>query len=242
MAWCEQNRVDYVFGVARNERLVTKIAPAWRKPAGGPRQVVRCTRLWRLSCGRRKTAGHAEDGLWLRPECTTLGANPRFIVSSSSQSAGRHGRFTSTRSHQRPYLRQSLRLWFASFVYVLICALRRLGLAHTRLAEPTCGTIGLKLLKIGARVRVSVRRIKVAMASACHYADEFALAHAEYAPRPDGAAGPETLPANKEDTLHKLKSPHTRGRLRIVFGIGARYRRLARPKHRLTPDAVRKTR
>lgn len=45
-----------------------------------------------------------------------------------------------------------LRLWFASFAYVLICALRRLGLAHTRLAEATCGTIRLKLLKIGAQV------------------------------------------------------------------------------------------
>ncbi|RWI67049.1 MAG: hypothetical protein E5Y51_02985 [Mesorhizobium sp.] len=96
MAWCEQNRVNYVFGVARNERLVTKIAPAWRKPAGGPRQVVRCTRLWRLSCGSRRRRAVAQA------ECTTLGANPRFIVSSSSQSAGRHGRFTSTRSHQRP--------------------------------------------------------------------------------------------------------------------------------------------
>ena len=71
-----------------------------------------------------------------------------------------------------------LRLWFASFAYVLICALRRLGLARTRLAAATCGSIRLKLLKIGAQVRVSVRRIKVAMASACPYAAEFALAHA----------------------------------------------------------------
>jgi hypothetical protein len=71
-----------------------------------------------------------------------------------------------------------LRLWFAALAYVLICALRRLGLAASRLADATCGTIRLKLLKIGAQVRVSVRRIKVAMASACPYAAEFALAHA----------------------------------------------------------------
>ncbi len=71
-----------------------------------------------------------------------------------------------------------LRLWLASFAYVLICALRRIALVHTRLADATCGTIRLKLLKIGAQVRISVRRIKVAMASACPYADEFALAHA----------------------------------------------------------------
>ena len=71
-----------------------------------------------------------------------------------------------------------LRLWFASFAYVLLCALRRIGLAHTRLAAATCGTIRLKLLKIGAQVRVSVRRIKIAMASACPNAHEFKLAHA----------------------------------------------------------------
>ena len=53
-----------------------------------------------------------------------------------------------------------LRLWFASMAYVLLCALRRIGLAHTQFAEATCGTIRLKLLKIGALVRISVRRIK----------------------------------------------------------------------------------
>jgi hypothetical protein len=60
-----------------------------------------------------------------------------------------------------------LRLWFASFAYVLLEALRRIGLRHTQLANATCGTIRLKLLKIGALVRISVRRIKIAMASAC---------------------------------------------------------------------------
>ena len=71
-----------------------------------------------------------------------------------------------------------LRLWFASIAYVLIGALRRIGLAHTQFAEATCGTIRLKLLKIGALVRASVRRIKIAMASAYPYPTEFALAHA----------------------------------------------------------------
>jgi len=54
-----------------------------------------------------------------------------------------------------------LRLWFASMAYVLLCALRRIGLAHTQFAQATCGTIRLKLLKLGALVRISVRRIKV---------------------------------------------------------------------------------
>jgi Transposase DDE domain group 1 len=60
--------------------------------------------------------------------------------------------------------------------YVLLCALRRIGLAHSQFAEATCGTIRLKLLKLGALVRLSVRRIKLAMASACPW-QEFALAH-----------------------------------------------------------------
>jgi hypothetical protein len=60
-----------------------------------------------------------------------------------------------------------LRLWFYSMAYVLLCALRRIGLHDTDFAQATCGTIRLKLLKIGALVRISVRRIRIAMASAC---------------------------------------------------------------------------
>ena len=75
-----------------------------------------------------------------------------------------------------------LRLWFASFAYVLICALRRIGLAHTQFANATCGTIRLKLLKIGALVTISARRIKFALASASPYADEWRLAAGRLAP------------------------------------------------------------
>jgi hypothetical protein len=64
-----------------------------------------------------------------------------------------------------------LRLWFASMAYVLLCALRRIGLEQTHFANATCGTIRLKLLKIGALVGFSVRWIKVGMASACPAAD-----------------------------------------------------------------------
>ena len=71
-----------------------------------------------------------------------------------------------------------LRLWFASMAYVLLSALRRIALQHTQFAKATCGTIRLKLLKIGALVRLSVRRIKLAMTSACPYQKEFAAAHA----------------------------------------------------------------
>jgi hypothetical protein len=71
-----------------------------------------------------------------------------------------------------------LRLLFAAMAYALLCALRRRALKHTQFAQATCGTIRLKLFKVGALVRVSMRRIKIAMASACPYQNEFAIAHA----------------------------------------------------------------
>lgn len=70
-----------------------------------------------------------------------------------------------------------LRLWFASFAYLLLESLRQLGLAGTRLAKATCGTIRLKLLKLAATVKTSVRRIHVVMVSAAPYKAEFAKAH-----------------------------------------------------------------
>src|SRR6266702_654659 len=70
-----------------------------------------------------------------------------------------------------------LRLWFASMAYVLLDSLRRLALQATDLANATCGTIRRKLFKIGALVTISVRRIKLAMASGCPYKAIFATAH-----------------------------------------------------------------
>ena len=69
-----------------------------------------------------------------------------------------------------------LRLWLSSLAYVLMCAVRRIGLAGTKLERATCGTIRLALLKIGARVTISVRRVKLAFASSCPQADVFAMA------------------------------------------------------------------
>ena len=79
--------------------------------------------------------------------------------------------------HVVPSLQHGSDLWFASFAYVLLCALRRIGLAATKFARATCGTIRLKLLKIGALVKLSVRRIKVAMTSSCPDQEDFAKAY-----------------------------------------------------------------
>ena len=116
-----------------------------------------------------------------------------------------------------------LRLWFSSFAYVLMAALRRLALQHTAFETATCGAIRLKLLKIGARVTVSVRRIKIAMASACPYQTAFTLAHARPAGlsrllpnRNPGIAAGEVRPpgfailadCTETPRMHESRGPH----------------------------------
>jgi hypothetical protein len=200
MAWCEANRVDYLFGLARNERLEEAIKAALLMAAvesvrtGKP---ARCFRdfVWSTldSWSRhRRVVGKAE--------VAGGEANPRFVVTSlkPAEVGGRHlyERVYCARGEMENRIKEcqldlfadrtsaatmradQLRLWFASMAYALLCALRRIGLAHTQFAQATCGSIRLKLLKIGALVRVSARRIKVAMASACPSQHEFALAHA----------------------------------------------------------------
>ena len=200
MTWCEANRVDFVFGLARNARLVEEIAVELVQAegeAGRTGQPARRYRDFRWATldswsRRRRVIGKAE---WTRGE-----PNPRFVVTSlrPGEVTARHlyeqiycargdmenrikeaqGDLFADRTSAATLRANQLRLWFASMAYVLICALRRIGLAHTQFAEATCGTIRLKLLKIGALVRASVRRIKIAMASAYPYQPEFALAHA----------------------------------------------------------------
>ena len=200
MAWCEANRVDYLFGLARNTRLAGEIeaemgaARAEAEVTGKPARRFRDFRWSTLDSWsrRRRVIGKAE---WTGGE-----ANPRFVVTSLKTKAAeaRHlyeaiycarGEMENRikecqldlfadRTSTATMRANQLRLWLASAAYVLLCALRRIGLAHTQFATATCGTIRLKLLKIGALVRVSVRRISVAMASTCPWQHEFALAHA----------------------------------------------------------------
>lgn len=200
MSWCEANRVDYVFGLARNPRLVAEIgtelaaAEAESTTTGRPARRFRDF-TWRTldswECDRR-VIGKAE---WTQGE-----ANPRFIVTSlkPAEVSGQYlyeaiycarGEMENRikecqldlfadRTSAATMRANQLRLWFASMAYVLICALRRIGLAHTQFAQATCGTIRLKLLKIGAQVTRSVRRVRLAMASAHPWQYEFGLAHA----------------------------------------------------------------
>ena len=200
MVWCEANRVDYVFGLARNPRLTAEIATemaaaqAAAEKTGKPARRFKDFR-WstRDSWSRiRRVIGKAE---WTEGE-----ANPRFIVTSLPTAAidarQLYERVYCARGEMENRIKEcqldlfadrtsaatmranQLRLWFASFAYVLLCALRRIGLAFTQFARASCGTIRLNLLKIGALVKISVRRVHLAMASACPYQHEFALAYA----------------------------------------------------------------
>jgi Transposase DDE domain group 1 len=203
MAWAEANEVDYVFGLARNARLVERIYIdlAWAEEAaqrsGRPERRFADFR-WTTRDSwsrRRRVVAKAE---WM-PGRGEAGANPRFVVTSlrPREIAARtlYEKLYCARGDMENRIKEcqldlfadrtsaasmranQLRLWFASMAYALLSALRRRALAHTELARATCGTIRTKLLKIGALVTVSARRVRVAMASACPYAAIFRLAH-----------------------------------------------------------------
>jgi hypothetical protein len=198
MSWCEQNAVDYVLGLARNARLVRSIGAELHAAAAESRErqrparrfkelVYRTRRSW--SCARRVVA---------KAEQTGDKANPRFIVTSlpiaqwparalyedcycargECENRIKEAQLDlfADRLSTATFRANQLRLWLASAAYVLMHTLRRVGLKHTALARACANTIRLKLLKIGAVVTVSVRRVKLAMSEACPHQREFIAA------------------------------------------------------------------
>jgi hypothetical protein len=200
MAWCETNRVDDVFGLARNDRLERAIIPELITATIESLRTRKPARCFKAFTYATLDSWSRERRVIGKAEVTGGEANPRFVVTSLEPAEARPRYLYETiycargdmenrikecqldrfaaRTAAATMRANQLRLWFASMAYVLLCAVRRIGLAHSQFAEATCGTIRLKLLKPGALVRISVRRIKVAMASACPWQDAFALAHA----------------------------------------------------------------
>ena len=199
MAWCEATGVDFLFGLAKNARLIRAIGAelvAARQESQASGQPAR--RFQDITWSTRKSWSRRRRVI-AKAEWTQGAANPRFLVTSLPVAAGdgRHlyedvycarGEMenrikecqldpfadrTSTATMQA----NQLRLWFASMAYVLVESLRRRALPATDLANATCGTIRRKLFKIGALVTVSVRRIRLAMASGCPYKAAFATAY-----------------------------------------------------------------
>jgi hypothetical protein len=198
MAWCEQNRVDYLFGLARNTRLVAMIEEELAAARAAAEKAGRPARRFKDFQWTTLDSWSQERRVVAKAEWTHGEANPRFVVTSlKRREAGARQLYEdiycargdmenrikecqldlyADRTSAQTMRANQLRLWFAAMAYVLICALRRIGLAETAFADATCGTIRLKLLKIGALVRISCRRIKIAMASACPAAEQWGRA------------------------------------------------------------------
>ena len=200
MAWCEAHGVHFLFGLARNQRLAGEIewhmaqAETESRRTGRPARRFKDFQYATLKSWsrRRRVIGKAE---WTQGQ-----ANPRFIVTSLSrdEAQARHlyEKIYCARGDMENRIKEcqmdmfadrtsaatmranQLRLWLSSMAYVLLCALRRIGLRQTRFAKASCGSIRLALLKIGAVVTTSVRRIRIAMASGCPCQLDFRMAHA----------------------------------------------------------------
>jgi hypothetical protein len=200
MAWCEKNGVDFLLGLAKNRRLVGEIEGELAAAQEQSQRTGKSARRFKDFAWRTRNSWSRERRVVAKAEWTGGEANPRFVVTSLAreehQARHLYEKLYCARGEMENRIKEcqldlyadrtsahtmranQLRLWFASMAYVLICALRRIGLRHTQFARAACGTIRLKLLKIGALVRTSVRRIKLAMPSAFAYQAEYIAAHA----------------------------------------------------------------
>jgi Transposase DDE domain group 1 len=191
MKWCEDQGVDYVLGLAKNDRLKKAIGAALEEVAREYAQAGTAARVFkefeyqtRESWSRaRRVVGKAEH--------LEKGSNPRFVVTSLSAESWEARRLYEelycARGEMENRVKEQLmlfadrtstaflrsnqiRLYFSSIAYVLMEALRRLGLAGTEWAQAQATTIRLKVLKIGAQIRVTVRKVWIALAEGYPYA------------------------------------------------------------------------
>ncbi|MEX2481951.1 MAG: IS1380 family transposase [Gammaproteobacteria bacterium] len=198
MRWCEDHGVDYVFGLARNARLVRAIGAALQAAAAASARTQCPARRFRELDYQTRKSWSRSRRVVAKAEQTGDKSNPRFIVTSLSKrrwgARALYEDFYCARGEAENRIKEcqldlfadrlstetlrgnQLRLWWASAAYVLMHALRRIGLAGTTLARACATTIRLRLLKIGAVVTVSVRRVKLAMSSACPNQQEFIAA------------------------------------------------------------------
>lgn len=195
MRFCEENQVDFILGLAKNKRLVRALGKELQQAkvqfeASG--QSARCFKDFeyrtRKSWSRsRRVIGKAEH--------LAKGANPRFVVTSLSRQRVdaqtlyedrycARGDMENRIKEQQLYLfadrtsthamrSNQLRLLFSTMAYLLHLVLREFGLAGTELAAAQAGTIRTKLLKIGGRIRVSVRRVWLSLSEAYPYQELF---------------------------------------------------------------------
>jgi hypothetical protein len=197
MAWCEAHHVDYVFGMAVNQRL-RKIIGAQLHQARLQHQATgEPARLFAEFQYRTHKSWSQPRRVVAKAEYLDKGENPRFVVTSltADQWAAQdlYEKFYCARGEMENRIKEQmhlfadrlstdeikgnqLRLYFSALAYTLVEALRRLGLKGTEWAQAQIDTIRSKLFKIGAIIRVSVRRIVLHMSSAYPWKDLYARA------------------------------------------------------------------
>ena len=195
MGWCEAQDVDYVFGLAKNSRLKAAIAAELCAAQAQYEASGEAARLFKEFRYQTRKSWSRERRVIGKAEHLAKGENPRFVVTSLSP-----GRMAARAVYEELYCARGemenrikeqqlalfadrtsthemrsnqLRLYFSSFAYVLIQTLRRLGLKGTVLAKAQCDTIRLKLFKIGAHIRLSVRRVCIAFSESYPYVELF---------------------------------------------------------------------
>jgi hypothetical protein len=199
MAWCENHGVDYVFGLARNERLRRKIGRPLRQAKQEHRRTGKAARVFAEFSYRTRKSWSRQRRVVAKAEYLEKGENPRFVVTSLEAHARpaqqlyeqlycARGEMEnrikeqlslfSDRLSSETMRTNQLRLYFSSLAYVLMHALRRLALAGTEWAAAQAETIRLRLLKIAAEVRLSARRVWVRYSRAYPWKNLFATAHA----------------------------------------------------------------
>jgi len=199
LAWCEANDVDYVIGLAKNAVLIREIDKELEKAKKKFQKTGKAARYFKHFQYSTKDSWSRKRRVIAKAEHLAKGSNPRFVVTSlpSREMGARYiyertycargdmenrikeqqlGLFADRTSTATMHANQ-LRLYFSSVAYMLMQTMRRIGLKDTSLANAQCSTIRLKLLKIGAQVQVTVRRVWFRMASGCPYADVFAQAY-----------------------------------------------------------------
>jgi len=197
MGWCEANKVDYLFGLARNKRLQKIIGAQMQQARVLHQSTAQAARVFTSFAYKTRHSWSRARRVVAKAEYLDKGENPRFVVTSLTQEQWAdqplYEKFYCARGEMENRIKEQmclfadrlstdemkgnqLRLYFSALAYTLMEALRRLGLQGTEWAQAQVDTIRLKLFKIGAIVRISVRRITLQLNSAYPWKDLFAQA------------------------------------------------------------------
>jgi len=195
MSWCETRKIDYVFGFAKNERLKAIITEELKRAQQQYEETKQASRVFKDFRYQTRESWARERRVVAKAEHLDKGSNPRFIVTSLEmdqieaqtlyeQLYCERGDMENRIKEQQLWLfadrtsagkmrANQIRLYFSSVAYLLMQALRRFGLKGTQMATAQCNTIRLKLLKVGAQVKITVRKIWISLAGGYPYADLF---------------------------------------------------------------------